>query len=72
MILNAASDLHTRQIIWVARKVGSGQANSHTGRSADGLSAADWAGLCSNYEGWQGPGPKYFCNPEAENRSCPA
>lgn len=47
MILSQASDLQTRQIIWVSRKVNGDQANSHTrpGRTVDGLSAADWAGL---------------------------
>ena len=72
-MFNAASDIHTRQIIWVARKVGQQQRNSHTcDISADGLSSADWAGLHTSYEGWQGPGHRYWCNPEAENRSFPA
>ena len=63
-MFNAASDIHTRQIIWVARKVGQQQRNSHT--------RADWAGLHTSYAGWQGPGHRYWCNPEAENRSFPA
>ena len=51
MILSQASDLQTRQIIWVSRKVnGTDQSNSHTrpGRTVDGLSAADWAGLSAH------------------------
>ena len=57
-MFNVASDIHTRQTIWVARKVGQQQRNSHTcDILADGLSSADWAGLHTAYEGWQGTGP---------------
>lgn len=46
MIFNAASDIRTRQTIWVARKVGEKQRNSHTCNvSRDGLLSTDWCGL---------------------------
>ena len=64
MILNCATDLHTRQTIWVPSK-GDIQHNSHNGATVDGLTAADWSGLCTEDQGWQGPGRRYSHAPGA-------
>jgi hypothetical protein len=47
---NQATDLQTRQIVWVGTVAGRDQANSHT-RAAfmtDGISAAELAGLAAH------------------------
>ena len=86
-IYNQASDLATRQTVWVGTKVSNlptwngseliapakGQANSHTrGWQDDGLLAAELADLHTSWQGWTGPGHRYQCNPEAGRISCPA
>lgn len=74
-LYNQASDLQTRQIVWVGRNVAKGrpQLNSHRddslGRSytvSDGLPAAELANLHTPFVGWQGPGHQQWCNPEAK------
>jgi hypothetical protein len=49
-LYNQASDLNTRQIVWVGTVAGKDQANSHTRDSftSDGMSAADLAGLAAH------------------------
>lgn len=48
MILNVATDIHTRQLVWVATHPEKGQQNSHTcDVSVDGLSSVEWSGLMS-------------------------
>jgi len=51
-LYNMASDLITRQTVWVGTNVvaGKGQANSHTRAdfTVDGLSAADVAGMSAH------------------------
>ena len=51
-IYSACSDLSTRKLRWA---------------SNDGTvqTAAAVAVKASNYQGWQGPGHRYYCNPEA-------
>ena len=82
-IYSQATDLATKQTIWVSRNVVKNrpQLNSHRedvfcnslkDAGVDGLSAAELANLCTNYEGWQHNQPKYWCNPEAKNISFPA
>jgi len=86
-LYNQASDLATRQTVWIGTKVSNlpawngseliapakGQANSHTrGWQDDGLPAAELADLHTSWQGWTGPGPRYYCNPEAGRRSFPA
>jgi len=74
-LYNQASDLVTRQTVWVGTnvKAGRGQANSHTrGWQDDGLPSAELADLHTSWQGWVGPGPRYYCNPEAGRRSFPA
>ena len=86
-LYNQASDLVTRQTVWVGTKVsnlpkwngselvepGKGQANSHTrGWQDDGLPAAELADMHTSWRGWVGPGPRYHCNPEAGRKSFPA
>ena len=69
-----ASDLQTRQTIWVGTNVAKGrdQANSHSrGWNHDGLPAAELADLHTDYQGWSGPGNRYWCNPEAPRKSFP-
>ena len=69
-----ASDLQTRQAIWVGTNVAKGrdQANSHSrGWNHDGLPAAELADLHTDYQGWSGPGNRYWCNPEAPRKSFP-
>ena len=69
-----ASDLQTRQTIWVATNVvkGRDQANSHSrGWEFDGLPSAELADLHTNYQGWTGPGNRYWCNPGAPRKSFP-
>ena len=79
-IYSQATDLATKQTIWVSRNVvkNRSQLNSHRedtfGKSLqraeiDGFSAAELANLSTNYEGWQHNQPKYWCNPEAKNIS---
>lgn len=61
-LFNQATDLKTRQTVWVSTNVAKGrpQLNSHrdsnAGRSlashgVDGLSAVEWAGLHTDYQG---------------------
>ena len=82
-IYSQATDLATKETIWVSRNVvkNRSQLNSHRedtfGKSLqraeiDGFSAAELANLSTNYEGWQHNQPKYWCNPEAKNISFPA
>ena len=74
-LYSMASDLITRQTVWVGTnvKAGRGQANSHTrGWDHDGLPAAELADLHTDYQGWVGPGHRYHCNPEAKRISFPA
>lgn len=69
-----ASNLQTRQTIWVGTNVAKGrdQANSHSrGWDHDGLPAAELADLHTDYQGWSGPGNRYWCNPEAPRKSFP-
>ena len=79
-IYSQATDLATKQTIWVSRNVvkNRSQLNSHRedtfGNSLQdagigGFSAAELANLSTNYEGWQHNQPKYWCNPEAKNIS---
>ena len=79
-IYSQATDLTTKQTIWVSRNVvkNRSQLNSHrkdaAGKSLqraeiDGFSAAELANLSTNYECWQHNQPKYWCNPEAKNIS---
>jgi hypothetical protein len=71
-LYNQASDLQTRQTIWVGTnvKAGRGQANSHTrGWESDGLPAAELADLHTDWQGWTGPGNRYWCNPKAPRKS---
>ena len=81
-LLNMASDLNTKQIVWVTTNVVKGrpQLNSHRGDNAanslaqhgiDGYSAAELAGLHHTYEGWQHTTHKYWHNPEAKRLSFP-
>jgi len=82
-IYSQATDLTTKQTIWVSRNVVKNrpQLNSHRedvfGKSlqraeVDGFSAAELANLSTNFEGWQNEQHKYWCNPEAKNISFPA
>jgi hypothetical protein len=86
-LYNQASDLVTRQTVWIGTKVSNlpkfngtewevkhgHQANSHTrGWQDDGLPAAELADLHTSWQGWVGPGHRYQCNPEAPRISCPA
>ena len=86
-IYNQASDLATRQTVWIGTKVsnlpkwngtelvepGKGQANSHTrGWEHDGLPAAELADMHTDYRAWVGSSPRYYCNPEAKRISFPA
>ena len=79
-IYSQATDLATKQTIWVSRNVvkNRSQLNSHRegmfGNSLqdagiDGFSAAELANLHTNYEGWQHTTHQYWCNPEAKNIS---
>lgn len=76
MLYNQATDLATRQTVWVGTNVvkGKGQANSHTRNwgNHDGLPAAELADVHTPWQGWVGPGHRYYCNPEAKRISCPA
>ena len=87
MLYNQATDLVTRQTVWVGTKVenlptwtgaewksnGKGQSNSHKrGWDFDGISAAELADLHTPWQGWVGPGHRYWCNPEAKRISFPA
>jgi hypothetical protein len=50
-LLSQASDLKTRQTVWVSTNTATGeQINSHnrTNFSVDGLIAADWAGMSAH------------------------
>ena len=86
-IYSQASDLQTRQTVWIGTKVSNlpkfngtewevkegHQANSHTrGWQDDGLPSAELADLHTSWQGWVGPGHRYQCNPEAPRISCPA
>jgi hypothetical protein len=65
----------TRQIVWVGTNIvkGKGQTNSHKhGWNHDGISAAELADLHTSWQGWVGPGHRYYCNPEAKRISFPA
>jgi hypothetical protein len=71
-LYSQASDLQTRQTVWVGTNVvkGKSQRNSHTSnQDFDGLIAAELADLCTPYQGWVGPGHRYYCNPEAKRIS---
>lgn len=86
-LYNQASDLQTRQTVWIGTKVSNlpawtgdkwelkqgHQANSHTrGWDHDGLPSAELADLHTPWQGWVGPGHRYWCNPEAKRISFPA
>ena len=74
-LYNQASDIQTRQTVWVGTNVvkGRGQANSHTrGWNHDGLPTAELADVHTPWQGWVGPGHRYYCNPEAKRISFPA
>jgi hypothetical protein len=86
-LYNQASDLATRQTVWIGTKVsnlpkwngdelvepGKGQANTHTrGWQNDGLPAAELADMHTSWQGWTGTSHRYYCNPEAGRRSFPA
>jgi hypothetical protein len=67
-LYNIASDIQTRQTVWIGTNVksGRGQANSHTrGWDRDGLPAAELADLHTDWQGWSGPGNRYRCDPKA-------
>lgn len=66
-----ATDIQTRRIVWTFNKVRSNTQIKHQGEPVV-LSAAEIAYLSTNYEGWQGPGHKYWHNPEAKRLSFPA
>ena len=79
-LYSQATDLATKQTIWVSRNVVKNcpQLNSHReglfGNSLqdagiDGFSAAEIANLSTNYEGWQNDYHKYWCNSKAKNIS---
>ena len=54
-MFNVATDLKTRQIIWVLTVPGKGQANSHTRPNRmDGAQASEIAGLYASHYGEQG------------------
>ena len=73
-LYSQASDLTTRQTVWVGRNVVKGrpQLNSHRddiigrGMESDGLPAAELANLHTTFVGWQGPGHQFYCNHEAK------
>ena len=82
-LMNMATDLQTREIVWVTTNVVKGrpQLNSHRGDTVanslaqhgiDGMSAAEIAGLHHTFEGWQHKQHKFYCNPEAKRLSFPA
>lgn len=51
-LLNVASDLQTRQTVWVSRSVRTGEQIHHNGEIL-ALPAADIAGLATHYRGPQ-------------------
>ena len=78
MLYNQATDLVTRQTVWVGTKVenlptwtgaewksnGKGQSNSHKhGWNHDGTSAAELADLHTPWQGWVGPEAKRISFP---------
>jgi len=69
-LFSQASDLQTGETIWISTNIKTGrQANSHTRKwdfAGDGLSAVEWADLSTDYQGWQGPGHRHYCNPEGK------
>jgi hypothetical protein len=74
-LYSQASDLQTRQTVWVGTNVvkGKSQRNSHTlGWDHDGLPTAELADVHTPWQGWVGPGHRYYCNPEAKRISFPA
>jgi hypothetical protein len=82
-IYNQASDLKTRQIVWIGTNIAKGrpQVNSHRGDSIgnslaqhgiDGMSASEIADLHTDFQGWQHKQHKFYCNPEAKRLSFPA
>ena len=74
-LYSQASDLQTRQTVWVGTNVvkGKSQSNSHTlGWDHDGLPTAELADVHTPWQGWVGPGHRYYCNPEAKRISFPA
>jgi hypothetical protein len=78
-LYNQASDLNTRQTVWVSTRVKDRpQLNSHRddafGKSLknhgiDGFGAAELANLHTDYEGWQLPAHKYCHKPGAKRIS---
>jgi len=71
-----ATDLHTKQTVWVSTNVvkNRAQLNSHGSNSmksagVDGLSAVELADLHTDYQGWQHSIPHYYCNPKASRVS---
>jgi hypothetical protein len=70
-VYSPATDIQTRRIVWVGSKVKCGTQIKHKGEPV-ALSAAELSNLSTDYEGWQGPGHKYWHNPEAKRISFPA
>jgi hypothetical protein len=79
-LMTMATDLNTREIVWVTRNIVKGrpQLNSHRGdgfanslaeHGIDGLSAVELAGLHTDYQGWQHKQHQFYCNPEAKRLS---
>jgi len=79
-LFSIASDLKTRQTVWVTTNVVKGrpQLNSHrddrlgaslAASGIDGMSAVEIADLHTDFEGWQHKQHKYWCNPEAKRLS---
>ena len=70
-VYSPATDIQTRRIVWAANKTKSFGQIKHQGEPVT-LSAAELSNLSTDYEGWQGPGHKYWHNPEAKRISFPA
>jgi hypothetical protein len=70
-VYSIASDVETRQTVWVARKVKTDEQIKSAGEPVT-ITAAELSYLATSYEGWQGPGHQYWCNPEAKRLSFPA
>ena len=71
-LYSQATDLQTRQTIWVGTNVvkGRDQANSHSrGWDHDGLPSVELADLCTDFQGWQHKTNRYYCNPQAKRLS---
>ena len=67
--LAQCSDLETRQIKWISRADQLKNGSRPSAYIHWGLPAAAIAATASDYQGWQGPGHRYHCNPEAPRLS---